>query len=210
MTAPQETPAPAWSVRLAFELSANDQTSQALAARLTEDQLNWQPAPGSWSVGQCLEHLCKTNEAYLASISGALKEKPDSPVEQITPGWFGRWFIRSFVEPSPNSKRVSAPPKIRPAARVDVAVLDRFPIRQQIVPRTHRPNPQQGLKPHSVLESFCGGNSIHGWDWTGDHYRPRTSSFTAGGTSPGFGELSALVNPVIADNCLGEHAVCSF
>jgi hypothetical protein len=47
-------------------------------------------------------------------------------VEQITPGWFGRWFIRSFVEPSPNSKRVSAPTKIRPAARVDLAVLDRF------------------------------------------------------------------------------------
>jgi hypothetical protein len=126
MTAPQETPAPAWSVRLASELSANDQTAQALAARLTEDQLNWQPAPGSWSVGQCLEHLCRTNEAYLASISAALKEKPDSPVGQITPGWFGRWFIRSFVEPSPNSKRVSAPPKIRPAARVDLAVLDRF------------------------------------------------------------------------------------
>jgi hypothetical protein len=126
MTAPQETPAPAWSVRLAFELSANDQTAQALAAGLTEEQLNWQPAPGSWSVGQCLEHLCRTNEAYLVSISAALKEKPDSPVEQITPGWFGRWFIRSFVEPSPNSKRVSAPTKIRPAARVDLAVLDRF------------------------------------------------------------------------------------
>ena len=126
MTAPQETPAPAWSVRLAFELSANDQTAQALAAGLTEEQLNWQPAPGSWSVGQCLEHLCKTNEAYLASISAALKDKPDSPVEQITPGWFGRWFIRSIVEPSPNSKRVSAPPKIRPAARVDLDVLDRF------------------------------------------------------------------------------------
>jgi len=126
MTAPQETSAPAWSVRLAFELSANDQTAQALAARLTEAQLNWQPAPGSWSVGQCLEHLCRTNEAYLTSISAALKEKPDSPVEQVTPGWFGRWFIRSFVEPSPNSKRVSAPAKIRPAARVDLAVLDRF------------------------------------------------------------------------------------
>jgi uncharacterized damage-inducible protein DinB len=64
MTAPQETSAPAWSVRLAFELSANDQTAQALAARLTEEQLNWQPAAGSWSVGQCLEHLCRTNEAY--------------------------------------------------------------------------------------------------------------------------------------------------
>jgi DinB superfamily len=126
MTAPQETVAPAWSVRLAFELSANDQTAQALAAGLTEEQLNWQPAPGSWSVGQCLEHLCRTNEAYLKSISAALEDKPDSPVEQITPGWFGRWFIRSFVEPSPNSKRVSAPPKIRPAEHVDLAVLDRF------------------------------------------------------------------------------------
>ena len=47
-------------------------------------------------------------------------------MEQIAPGWFARWFIRSFVEPSPNSKRVSAPRKIRPAARVDLAVLDRF------------------------------------------------------------------------------------
>ena len=126
MAAAQETLAPAWSIRLAFELSANDQTAQTLAAGLTDGQLNWQPAPGSWSVGQCLEHLCITNEVYLTSISAALKEKPDSPVEQITPGRFGRWFIRSFAEPSPNSKRVPAPPKIRPAAHVDLAVLDRF------------------------------------------------------------------------------------
>jgi hypothetical protein len=126
MTAPQETLEPAWSVRLPGELSANDQTAQALAIGLTEDQLNWQPALGSWSVGQCLEHLSRTNEAYLTAISAALKDKPDSPVEQIAPGWFARWFIRSFVEPSPNSKRVSAPRKIRPAARVDLAVLDRF------------------------------------------------------------------------------------
>jgi len=126
MSAPQQTLAPAWSVRLAFELSANDLTAQALAGGLTEEQLNWQPALGSWSVGQCLEHLCRTNEAYLTPISAALKDQPDSPVEQTTPGWFGRWFIRSFVEPSPNSKRVSAPSKIRPAARVDLAVLDRF------------------------------------------------------------------------------------
>jgi hypothetical protein len=126
MTAPQEILATSWSVRLAFELSANDQRAQALARGLTEEQLNWQPELGSWSVGQCLEHLCITNEAYLTPISAALKEKPDAPVEQITPGWFGRWFIRNFVEPSPNSKRVSAPPKIRPAARVDLAVLNRF------------------------------------------------------------------------------------
>lgn len=126
MAAPQPTLAPAWSIRLAFELSANDQTAEAVAAGLTAEQLNWQPATGSWSVGQCLEHLCLTNEAYLASISPALKQKPDSPVEQITPGLFGGWFIRTFVEPSPTTKRAPAPSKLRPAARVDVAVLERF------------------------------------------------------------------------------------
>jgi DinB superfamily len=126
MAAQQQILTPAWSTRLAFELSANDQTAQSLVAGLTEEQLNWQPAPASWSVGQCLEHLCITNEAYITAISGALKEKPDSPVEQITPGWFGRWFIQNFVQPSPNTKRASAPSKIRPTAHVDLTVLDRF------------------------------------------------------------------------------------
>lgn len=126
MTAPQVTLATAWSIRLAFELSANDQSANALVTGLRDEQLNWQPAPGCWSVGQCLEHLCLTNEAYRPPISAALKGKPDSPAEQITPGWFARWFIRSFVEPSPKSKRASAPGKLRPRARVELTILDRF------------------------------------------------------------------------------------
>jgi hypothetical protein len=126
MATPQDTRAPAWSIRLAFELSANDQSTQALVAGLSVEQLNWQPVPGSWSVGQCLEHLCITNESYVAPISAALEEKTDDPVEQITLGWFGRWFIRSFVEPSPNGRRVSAPSKIRPGAKVDLSVVSRF------------------------------------------------------------------------------------
>ena len=125
MVAPQEAH-PAWSMRLAFELSGNDQTAQALVAGLNAEQLNWQPMPGSWSVGQCLEHLCITNEAYLPAISAALEAKPDSPVEQITPGWLGGWFLRNFVEPSPNSMRVRAPSKIKPGSRVDLPVIDRF------------------------------------------------------------------------------------
>ena len=126
MAASHETFAPAWSVRLATGLSANDETARNLVGGLTEEQLNWQPAPGSWSIGQCLEHLCLTNEAYLPAISAALREKPRSSVEEITPGWFGRWFIRTFVEPSPGSKRASAPGKIRPGPHTDISVLNRF------------------------------------------------------------------------------------
>jgi hypothetical protein len=126
MAASHETFAPAWSIRLAADLSANDQSARDLVGGITDEQLNWQPAAGCWSIGQCLEHLCVTNECYLPAISAALKEQPRSPVEEITPGWFGGWFIRSFVEPSPKSKRASAPGKIRPGPRTDRSVLDRF------------------------------------------------------------------------------------
>jgi hypothetical protein len=126
LTTKLETQAPAWSVRLAFELSGNDQSAQAVAGGLNEEQINWQPAPGKWSVGQCLEHLCLTNDAYMKAIAEVIKGKPDSPVEQITPGWFARWFIRNFIEPSPQSKKAKTWSKISPGARVDAGVLDRF------------------------------------------------------------------------------------
>jgi len=37
-------------------------------AQLTEDQLNWRTSESSWSIGQCLQHLLKTNEAYFPAI----------------------------------------------------------------------------------------------------------------------------------------------
>ena len=125
MTTMQEAH-PAWSNRLSFELNGLDQTVQALVSGLGKDQLNWQAEAGAWSIGQCLEHLCLTNEAYLPAMTAALEGKRDAPVEEITPGWFSRWFLKNFVEPSPSGKKVPAPGKIRPAARVDVAVKERF------------------------------------------------------------------------------------
>lgn len=117
---------PAWSIRLITELDAADQRVKELTLGLTPEQLNWQPAPGAWSVGQCLEHLCITNEAYSPAIASSLAGKPVSAVQEITIGWFGRWFIRSFIEPSPQTKRAKAPKKIVPGTRVELSVLDRF------------------------------------------------------------------------------------
>ena len=117
---------PAWASRLSFELGGLDQEAQALVAGLTEEQLNWQPSAGSWSIGQCLEHLCITNEAYLPRMAAALEGKADAPVEQITPGWLSGWFLKNFVEPAPNARKVPAPGKIRPASHVSTAVIERF------------------------------------------------------------------------------------
>jgi DinB superfamily len=110
-------------MRLVENLNASDERAEKLVDGLSVEQLNWQPAQGCWSVGQCLEHLCITNEAYLPAISAALKERPDEPVEQIIPGCFGGWFIRNCIEPSPQGKRAPAPAKIRPTAVVGLTVF---------------------------------------------------------------------------------------
>jgi hypothetical protein len=118
---------PAWSSRLIGEVNDADQFAQRLVAGLTIKQLNWQPGPGAWSVGQCLEHLALANNAYLAPISDALAGQPRHVVEEIRPGWCARWFISSAIEPSPRTRRVSAPKSIVPGSSgVDLAVLDRF------------------------------------------------------------------------------------
>lgn len=116
----------AWSTELIAELDAIDQNAKLLTAELSSKQLNWQPAPDTWSIGQCLEHLCIFNEMYLPRISAALVDKPVLGVQQITLGWFARWFIGNFVEPSPVSKRASAPKKIKPSSLVEASVLDRL------------------------------------------------------------------------------------
>jgi hypothetical protein len=46
--------------------------------------------------------------------------------DEITPGWFGRWFIRNYIEPSAKTRRGRAPKAIAPGAQVDPSVLDRF------------------------------------------------------------------------------------
>jgi len=117
---------PPWCVRLISELNRADERAAALARPLNPQQLNWTPAPGAWSVGQCLEHLYISNEVYLRPMSSSLERRQPAVVQEITPGWFGRWFIRNFIEPSSKTKRGRAPKKIKPGAQVEPDILDRF------------------------------------------------------------------------------------
>jgi DinB superfamily len=116
-----------WCLRLTRELDAADARAMALANGLTVAQLNWKPRPDVWSVGQCLEHLCMTNEVYIGPIASSLGSDPTGSVDEITPGWFGRWFIRTYIEPTTQKKRARAPRKAVPVAtHIDTSILDRF------------------------------------------------------------------------------------
>ena len=129
MTSPPTEASPPWSRRLIAELNASDERAKALAANLSPDQLNWNPRPGAWSVGQCLDHLCVSNDVYLRAIADSLGNQPVAVVQDISVGWFGRWFIRNYIAPQtnmPKPKRAPAPAKIRPGPRVEYSILERF------------------------------------------------------------------------------------
>lgn len=113
-------------MRLIAELDAADRRATALAKPLTRQQLNWKPDLGVWSVGQCLEHLCIANEEYVGAMSNSLLPGQPAVVQEIKPGWFGRLFIRRYIEPSSKTKRGRAPRKTRPGAEIEASILDRF------------------------------------------------------------------------------------
>src|SRR4249920_3900263 len=35
---------------------------------ISADQLNWKPSPGSWSIGQCLDHLVVSDSSYFSIL----------------------------------------------------------------------------------------------------------------------------------------------
>ena len=102
---------PAWAARMLEELGTSDRQASAVARELSLEQLNWSPAPGQWSVGQCLDHLLKANQVYLPPIARALDGRSHAPVQEIAPG------VWPVVYPHADRSVDAAP--ARPRARKD-------------------------------------------------------------------------------------------
>ena len=194
-----DTGLPAWSVRLIDELDTADRMANDLARALSPAQLNWKPAEDLWSVGQCLQHLYIANEVYLPAIANALNDRPPSPVQEITPGWFGRWFIRSYIEPSPRSKRARAPRKLAPAQHIDPSVLDLF-LRSNDVGRdlVRRAGPYEINRIRFAIPSFrwCASGSERAWKSCGGTSAVICSRLNGLGRAAGFHSSSHR-----ADDC---------
>lgn len=115
-----------WVDRLLAELAESDRRAELVAGGLSKAQLNWQPAAGKWSIGQCLEHLRCANEAYLPAIGSALNGPGRSSVPEILVPGPSRWFIRNYIAPNPGGARAQAPKAITPTSDVSLEVLEEF------------------------------------------------------------------------------------
>lgn len=98
--------------------------------------LTAQPAPGKWSMAQCLQHLNFYGNYYLPAIERAMQEaqgKGNQPAPVFHPGWLGAWFTNLMLPQADGSlkTRMQSPKNAIPSTHPDAqATLAEF-IEQQ-------------------------------------------------------------------------------
>ena len=94
---------------------------------LAPAQINWRPADGGWSVGQCFEHLIKSNELFYDDLDKIADGKRRSSfLENYSPlsGFFGKLLINSLKK---DERKFKAPTeKIVPPSEIDVNIIEIF------------------------------------------------------------------------------------
>ena len=99
------------------ELGAVTEDARKVFGGLSAAQLNWKPSAGRWSVGQCFDHLIKTNRCFLPDIERVAAGKYRSSLwGRVSPlsGFFGRMILKA-LDPV-RGRKVSAPRVFRPAS----------------------------------------------------------------------------------------------
>ena len=100
--------------RKQFEQISAD--SDALVAPLSDEQFAWQPAPESWSVAQCIDHLNVTARQYLPMLDEGVADAIRRGLYSAGPysyNWVGRLMVY-LVEPT-TRLRGKAPKAFQPA-----------------------------------------------------------------------------------------------
>ncbi len=113
------------------ELQMISENAQKAFGSLSGEQINWRPSAEGWSVGQCFEHLIKSNELFFDKLGEIADGKhKHSLLESISPlsGFFGNLLINSLKK---DSRKFKAPTKkIVPPSEIDANIIEIFAAHQ--------------------------------------------------------------------------------
>lgn len=113
------------------ELQTVSANVQEKFGSLSAEQINWRPSETGWSVGQCFEHLIKTNELFYDDLEKiALGTRKNSFFESFSPlsGFFGSLLINSLKK---DERKFKAPTKkIVPPSEIDPHIIEIFAAHQ--------------------------------------------------------------------------------
>lgn len=111
--------------RLRTESLANHARIAELARALDPERLVRRAAPGSWSVGEVLQHLCVSDQRYHEPLSTLVRgARPDAgaPAREWKPTFIGRQLARMLENPRP----MKAPKSFRPGPTPQPGVVEEF------------------------------------------------------------------------------------
>ena len=116
---------------LLSELEKVSDDAQKTFGHLSPEQINWRPSAEGWSVGQCFEHLIKTNELFYGKLDEiAAGKQKNSFLENysLLSGFFGNLLINSLKK---DGRKFKAPSqKIVPPSEIDANIIEIFAAHQ--------------------------------------------------------------------------------
>lgn len=95
---------------------------------ITALQLNWKPAPQSWSIGQCLEHLIIADSLYFPVLQKIAKGNYKiSCWEKWSPftNFFGQFFVRALQEEA-KTKMKTTSVFLPSTSDIDLGIMEIF------------------------------------------------------------------------------------
>ena len=93
---------------------------------LSPKQINWKPAPESWSVGQCLDHLIKSNEEFYPELDKlAAGTRKNTLWQSISPlsGIAGAFLVSTLKK---EGNKVKTNQKMTPPSDIGADIVERF------------------------------------------------------------------------------------
>ncbi len=116
---------------LISELEEISENAQKTFGNLSTEQINWRPTADGWSVGQCFEHLMKTNRLFFPELEQIARGgRKNSFLENYSPlsGFFGNLLVKSLRK---DERKFKAPTqKIVPPSEIDADIIEIFAAHQ--------------------------------------------------------------------------------
>lgn len=113
------------------ELQNISAETQKTFGKLSAEQINWKPSETGWSVGQCFEHLIKSNELFYGELDKiASGTRQNSFLEKWSPlsSVWGNLLISSLKK---DERKFKAPTqKIVPPSDIDAHIIEIFAAHQ--------------------------------------------------------------------------------
>lgn len=130
-----------------------------MAQGLTHEQLHYRPAPGRWTVAECLEHIVTVETRLLDRIQTTIEKGPDSSRRSVLEGQDAALVAGTVAR----EVRFQAPEILEPTGRwPDEQLLPEFEAARQ-KSRDFAASTQADLRSHFFKHPVLGDLDLYQW-----------------------------------------------